>query len=118
STGTLFVEAKTKETSGGTHYVHRLHALDVATGAEKFGGPVVLNAVVPGTGDGNDGTGHVRFDALRHLNRPGLLLVNGTVYLAFASHGDNQPYHGWVLGYDAKTLAQVAVYNSTPNGAD
>ncbi len=114
---TIYVEAKTKETVGGvTKYVHRLHALDVATGTEKFGGPVVIQATVPGTGDGTDGSGHVPFNPLRQMNRCGLLLANGVVYLAYASHGDNGPYHGWLLGYNAQTLAPAGVYNSTPNG--
>jgi len=117
-TGTIYVEAKTKEASPDVHYVHRLHALDVATGAEKFGGPVVLEASVVGTGDGDDGAGHVPFDPLRQLNRPGLLLLNDVVYMGYASHGDNGPYHGWILGYDAQTLAPVSAYNSTPNGSD
>jgi hypothetical protein len=115
--GTIYVEAKTKEVSNGVmNYVHRLHALDVATGGEKFGGPVVIQASVPGTGDGNDGAGNVPFDPLRHMNRPGLLLSQGVVYLAYASHCDNGPYHGWLLGYDAQTLALSNVFNATPNG--
>jgi hypothetical protein len=116
STNTLYVVAKTKEVSGGTTtYVHRLHALDVATGAEKLGGPVVIQATVPGTGDGAVG-GRVPFNSLRENQRAALLLNNGVVYIAFASHGDNPPYHGWVLGYSASTLQQVMVFNSTPNG--
>ena len=113
--GTLYVVAKTKE---GTNYVQRLHALDITTGAEKFGGPKVIQASVPGNGDGNDGKGNVPFNALRENQRPALLLSNGVVYIGFASHGDNGPYHGWVLGYDATTLQQVMAYNNTPNGGE
>jgi hypothetical protein len=113
ASGTLYVVAKTKET--GPAYVLRLHALDITTGAEKFGGPVVITAMINGTGDGNDGAGHVPFNSLRQSDRCALLLDHGIVYIASASHGDNDPYHGWVLGYDAGTLAQVAVFNATPN---
>jgi hypothetical protein len=114
-TGTLYVVAKTKEVSGGTTtYRQRLHALDLTTGAEKFGGPVVLQASVPGTGGGAQG-GNVAFDALRENQRPALLLSNGVVYIGFGAHGDIQPYHGWLLGYDAATLQRVFVHNSSPN---
>jgi len=113
-TNTLYVVAKTKE--NGT-FVQRLHALDITTGAEKFGGPVVIQASVRGTGTGGDGQGNIPFDPLIQNQRPGLLLLNGTVYIGFASHGDNGPYHGWLLGYDAATLRQVAVFNVTPDGA-
>ena len=117
STGTIYVLAKTKESGA---YFQRLHALDITTGQEKFGGPVTIQAAVPGTGDGSvlDGMGNhvVPFDQLREHNRPGLLLLNGKIYIAWASHGDNGPYHGWVLAYNATTLAQVAAYNTTPNG--
>jgi chitodextrinase len=113
SSGTLYVVAKTKES--GT-YVQRLHALDIATGAEKFGGPVVIQASVPGTGSGSQG-GRVPFDALHENQRPALLLSNGVVYIAFAGHGDVPPYHGWVLGYNALTLQQVMAFNATPNAS-
>jgi hypothetical protein len=111
--GTIYLVAKTKE--GGT-YIQRLHALNVGNGAEKFGGPVMIQASVAGTGDGNDGAGHVPFNPLRQHQRPGLLLSNGVVYISWASHGDNGPYHGWVIGYNATTLAQAGVYCTTPNG--
>ncbi len=116
SSGTMYVVAKTKEVAAGsTSYVQRLHALDIATGAEKLGGPVVLQASVPGTGDGSSG-GQVPFIPLRENQREALLLVNGTVVIAFASHGDNGPFHGWVLGYDAATLGQRFAFNATPDG--
>ena len=113
-TGTLYVVAMTKEGLGAaTTYVHRLHALDVATGAEKTGSPVVVEASVPGTGEG--GT-TVVFRAKDYKQRAGLLFWNGIVYTAWASHCDIGQYHGWLIAYDAKTLTQTAVYNNTPNG--
>jgi hypothetical protein len=116
STSTLYVVAFTKEVSGATTtYVQRLHALNLATGAEKFGGPIVIQAAVPGTGQGSSG-GVVSLDAFHENQRPGLLLDNGVVYIAWASFDDHTPYHGWVIGYNAQTLQQVAVFNTTPNG--
>jgi uncharacterized repeat protein (TIGR03806 family) len=126
-TATLYLEAKTKEvTAGNTSYVHRLHALDIATGLERTGGPVFNSPVVinctnyPGTGTAgyadNDGAGHVIFNTMREHSRPALTLANGVIYIAYASHGDNQPYHGWLFAYHAQTLAQLSVYNTTPNG--
>jgi len=109
---TIYVEAKS---TNGTNYFHRLHALDLLTGKEKSPGPVVIAGSVPGTGDGMV-NGQIAFDNLRHLNRPGLLLLNGAIYLAYASHCDSSPYHGWLFAYDAATFAQKAVYVSTPNG--
>jgi Legume lectin domain/Chitobiase/beta-hexosaminidase C-terminal domain/Bacterial Ig-like domain (group 2) len=112
STGTIYVEAKSKRTADGK-YVQRLHMLDITTGAEKSPGPSVITATVPGTGDGGN---TVTFDPLFEHNRPGLLLSNGNVYLAYASHCDQPPYHGWLFAYNASTLAQTAVYVTTPNG--
>ena len=114
---TLFVIARTKEVSGGvTSYVQRLHALDIGTGAEQAGSPVVIAATVSGTGIGSIG-GQVSFDPLRQNPRPALLLSNGTVYIAWASLEDIEPFHGWILGYSETNLQQqVAVFNTTPNG--
>ena len=112
TTNTLYLVAKTKENGV---YVQRLHAIDTVTNAEKFGGPVVIAATVNGTGDGSSG-GKVSFDPLKQHNRPGLLLENGHVVIAWASHCDNGPYHGWVMSYSASTLAQEAVLNTSPNG--
>jgi len=103
ATNTLYVTPKTKETVGTVNgqacstaspcYVHRLHALDLFTGAEKFGGPVVISAT--------------NFNSFKHLQRPALLLANNTLYIAFGSHGDQCPYQGWVMGYNPSTLTQV-----------
>lgn len=130
--GIMYVLSKTKEVrADGNHYVQTLHALDITTGSEMLGGPVVIGdtlylggsnyqyitgASVPGTGDGSiDGV--VSFNALREHQRSGLVLANGVVYISWASHGDNDPYHGWVIGYDAQTLSQVSVFNVAPNGS-
>ena len=115
TSGTLYVVVDTKE--NGSNYFQRLHALDITTGAEKFGGPVVISGSVAGTGDGSVG-GRVAFNPLTECQRSGLLLNNGVVYIAFGSHGDNPPYHGWVVGYNATTLQQTMIYNVTPNGSD
>ena len=108
--GTLYLIAKTEES--GT-FVQRLHALDVGTGQEKFGGPVVISASVLGTGDGSTS---VAFNALNQMSRPGLLLLNHTIYAVFAANGCKQVHnHGWVLAYYATTLQQTGVFNTTPN---
>jgi len=113
STGTLYVVATTKEVSGGTtSYVYRLHALSISTGQEKFGGPVVLQATASST------AGTVTFVPIRHLQRPGLLLVNGVVYIGFGSHGDKDTWYGWLLGYNASTLKQVLAFNASPNAGE
>src|SRR5579862_5636572 len=112
SSGTLYLAAKTFEKP---NFVYRLHALDIATGAEKFGGPVVIAATAPGTG-GASSNGVITFDPHIANQRSGLTLSNGVVYIPFASHGDNGPYHGWIFGYDAATLEQVSSFIVTPNG--
>jgi len=101
-TGTMYVVVRTKENG---QFFQRLHALDVTTGAEKFGGPVVISAQVRGTGDGSV-NGLVSFDPLLNNQRPGLLLVNGLIYIGWASHCDIGPYHGWMMRYVARTLKQ------------
>ena len=49
-------------------------------------------------------------------NEIALLLQNGVVYISWASFGDNGPYHGWVMGYNVRTLRQVSALNVTANG--
>ena len=105
STGTLYVVAKTDE--GGT-LVNRLHALDVATGNEKFGGPVKINATFTYSGK------TYTFSNLHEVNRPGLLLVNGNVYIAFGSNGCNSGDQGWILAYSASTLQPGGAFDDRP----
>jgi hypothetical protein len=112
STNTMYLVSKTKE--NGT-YPQRLHALDITSGAEKFGGPAAISASVSGNGNGSS-AGTLNFDTKWENNRAGLLLLNGFVYIAFAAHGDNGPWHGWILAYNAATLAQKSVWCSSPNG--
>ena len=117
-TGILYVEASTREVNdGATNFVHRLHALDVTTGAEKFGGPVVISGSVLGFGDGFESGGVINFNAAKHMNRPALLLANGLVCVTFASHQDFPPYHGWAFVYNAETLQLEGLFNTTPNGS-
>jgi hypothetical protein len=117
ATGTLYVLSKVKiVNSGGTSYQQQLHALDITTGLERAHSPVTITATVTGTGAASSG-GQISFDPLRENERPALTLANGVVYLGFASLCDIGPYHGWILGYDETTLAQVVVYNTTPNGS-
>ena len=111
--GTIYVLAMSKDGSGNYH--QRLHALDVTTGAEEFGGPQEIQASYPGTGDNSSG-GKVIFDPGQQVDRPGLLLLNGVIYTSWGSHCDFRPYTGWIMGYDENTLAQVTVLNVTPNG--
>ncbi|HEX3472452.1 MAG TPA: chitobiase/beta-hexosaminidase C-terminal domain-containing protein, partial [Silvibacterium sp.] len=112
STNTLYVVSKSLE---GGNAVQRLHALDVTTGNEKFNGPAVITATVAGTGNGSV-SGQLTFDSMWENQRPGLLLLNGIVYIGFAAHGDNGPWHGWILAYNASTLVRTGAFISSPNG--
>jgi len=111
--GTIYVVTMSKDAAGS--YFQRLHALDLTTGAEAFGGPVEIIATYPGTGD-NSSNGTVVFDPVQYFERAGLALSNGVVYTTWTSHGDCRPYTSWVIGYDAHTLDQVRVLNLTHNG--
>jgi outer membrane protein assembly factor BamB len=118
ATGTLYVVAMVRhEEKRKWIYAQRLHALDIATGAEKLGGPVTIAGSVPGKGDGSV-NGRITFDAFSHVNRPGLALANGVVYIAFGSHCDLGDYHGWLFAYGAAHLRFRAVFNTTPNGSE
>ena len=110
--GTLYVVSATTEAGA---QIQRLHALDITTGAEKFGGPIAISASVPGIGSGSV-NGVLAFDPAYHNQRAGLLLLNGIVYIGFASHQDSGPWHGWIIGYNASTLKQTGAFCTSPNG--
>src|SRR5581483_9407378 len=109
---TLYVVAETFENG---QYLHKLHALDLSNGQEKFNGPVTIAGSVAGTGAGSQ-NGVIAFDSSLHLQRPGLLLLNGAVYIALGSHGDQGNYHGWMFGYKASDVQQqIAVFCTSPS---
>jgi len=110
---TLYVVARSKRRDS---YTQRLHALSLLDGSERPGSPVEIHASLAGSGDGSE-AGMISFDAQKQNQRAGLTLVGGVVYIAWASHCDWGPYHGWIMGYDAHSLAQVVVWNATPDGA-
>lgn len=118
TSATIYVVAKTKATVNGSPiYTQKLHALDLTTGAEKFGGPAIIAATVSGTGDGSL-AGHLSFDPLTENQRSALLLAGGDVFVAFDSYDDTDPFHGWLFAYNAANLQDApVVFNSTPNGS-
>lgn len=119
-TGMLYVLARTKKTrpaAGEPQFYQHLHALAVTSGSERFGRPVEIQASVHGSGAGSR-SGSVAFDPLRENPRAALLLSNGLVYLTWGSSCDVGPYHGWVMSYDARSLKQRAVFNTSPDADD
>jgi hypothetical protein len=112
----LYVVSKSMSPGGATFY-QRLHAIDLASGAEKPGSPVAIAATFPGAGDG--GT-TVTFNPKTQNQRAALAFVNGTVYVAWGSHEDKGPFYGWLMGYryDGTTLARSNVLNAAPDGGD
>ncbi len=125
TSNTIYIVSKVETTTPRTDntgsyaagtYQQYLHALDLATGVEKFGGPVLINPTFAGSAP--DGTGGVvPFSALHEHTRAAMTLSNGIVYISYASHSDTQPYHGEVIGYSASTLQQVNSFITTPNGS-
>ena len=114
----VYLVTKTKNTTGPGIIAHqRLHALNLADGTEIANSPVELDSsiTVPGNCEGGS---TIAFNAARENQRPGLALVNGVVYIAWASHGDQDPYHGWILGFNASTLSRVSAFNTSPNAAE
>ena len=116
TSNTIYVVAKTKNTANSTYHF-KLHALDLLTGKEKFGGPAEIAGQVPGTGAGSV-NGVLTFAPKFQNNRPGLLLLNGVVYIAFASTCDIGTWNGWIFGYGASSLQLTTVFSAAPNGSD
>jgi hypothetical protein len=110
--GTLYVVA---ESVNAGSYIHRLYAINITTGANNVT-PQVIAASVPGSGSGGNGT-TLSFDPLRNFQRPGLLLLNGTLYIAWGSNSDVATYHGWIMGYTASNLQQMAAISVTPDAS-
>jgi PQQ enzyme repeat len=113
--GTLYAVAMSKDQNG--RYMQKLHALDIQTGGEEFGGPEEIHATFPGNGAASR-AGTEIFDPKQYAERAALLLLNGVVYTSWTSHCDVDPYNGWIIGYSAETLKQTAVLNFTPNGEE
>jgi uncharacterized protein (TIGR03437 family) len=111
----LYVVADTLPSATVGNPVYQLHALSLVDGHEMFGGPVQIAAAVAGSGAGSN-NGTIAFDPFWQLQRPGLMLANGILYIAFGSHADTGNYQGWMLEYNPSTLQQMAVFNSAPNG--
>lgn len=107
--GTIFAVSMTKDSGGNYH--QRLHALDLTNGAELLGGPKEISATFPNSG------GSTTFVPGDYKERTGLLLLNGVIYLTFASHCDIQPYTAWLIAYSETNLGQTAVFNAAPNSA-
>jgi outer membrane protein assembly factor BamB len=107
--GTVFVVAMSKDASSAYH--QRLHALDLATGAELLHGPVEISATFPTAGGGT-----TTFSAGQHAERAALLLTNGTIVTSWTSHCDITPYSGWIIAFSENTLARTAILNVAPNG--
>ncbi len=114
SAGAIYAVAMSKDSSGNYH--QRLHKVSLTTG-NQIAAAVEIVAQYPGTGANSSG-GYVVFDPKQYKERSGLLLLGGVVYLAWASHCDFNPYTGWIMGYNATTLAQTTVLNVTPNGSE
>jgi hypothetical protein len=115
SRNAIYVVAMSKDSTGSYH--QRIHALDLTTGNELFGGPVDVQASYPGTGDNSSG-GSVVFDPKQYKERASLLELNGTIYTMWSSHCDHRPYTSWIISYNADTLAQTNILNLVPNGSE
>jgi len=114
TTNTIYVVSTSE--NGSQTFFQRLHALDLASGSEKFSAPVNIAASVPGNGDGSSG-GTVSFSTQTQNQRPSLALAGGAVYIGWSAHEDASPWHGWFIGYSAANVQQQSsFFNTSPNG--
>lgn len=120
STRTMYVLVRTSElgNDGDPHYFQRLHALDITTGAERPGSPVLIRASFSSTTLFGLLRSDVNFHALLENPRAALLEANGTIYIAWGSSCDVGPYFGWIMAYDARTLKQKGVFNASPDAGE
>jgi hypothetical protein len=114
--GTIYFDVFCGDVPDTTNCVHRIHALNIATGEERPYSPVLVTASVPGTGVDST-SGVVNFIPQNHMNRPAMTLAGGILYAAYGSYGDTDPYHGWVIGFNATNLQPLSGYAfaTTPN---
>jgi hypothetical protein len=113
----IYAVAKTMSSTTNTTQYFRIHALDLTNGNELFGGPTTISATYPGTG-GNASGGVVTFSPREQSNRPGLLETGGNIYVAFGGQaGDCGLYSGFLMSYNADTLAQGDAIDLNPNSA-
>ena len=117
SSSTIYIVSKVQRTADTTYHQY-LYALDLSTGATKFGSPVEINPTFPGASYPDSTNGVVPFNPLREHLRCAMILYNGVVYLTYASHSDTTPYHGEIVGYDAKTLLLKQTFIATPNSSN
>ncbi len=133
--GYIYLVANTREADGNEsqpHYIETLHKISLSNGLDTntiIADTTYLSSTsftynsgpwVAGSGAGHitvNGQNVIYFNAVRQMIRPGLVLYGGRVYIASASHGDNGPYHGWILSYDAGSLTLNGVWNTSPGGA-
>lgn len=116
ASGTIYFDAFTLDgvNNNVDVYHHRIHALDIGTGAERPYSPALVAASVAGHGvDSSNSV--VTFTAVQQLQRSALTLSGGTLYVPYGSFADTDPYHGWVIGFNATNLQVTGEFNTTPN---
>jgi hypothetical protein len=103
--GAIYVIASTKDSSGSV--IQRIHAIDLASGAELFGGPAQIQASAP-TAKGSVSTTANVFDPAGYHALSGMELVNGNIYAVWGSNCDATTASPWIIGFDARDLNSIA----------